>query len=123
MKKIRPICVGREDFGFILKCGWIAVGSSYAELNTLKLPSSFLPAVHSSPLPNAVSKSRRNRFFLHHLTISPSGKHAGLVQACRHNVYKSMKRESINLSLHPVLCLSTSLVLGLSSLCELLQYL
>ncbi len=109
-----PIGVGREDFGFILKCGGTAVGFILHRTEHTETAKFFSPGGALLP-PNTDRKSRRNRFFLHHLAISPSGKHAGLVQACRHNVYKSMNRESINLSLHPVLCLCTSLVLRLSS--------
>lgn len=90
-KKIAQIGVGREDFGFILKCAGIAVGFILHRAEHTETAKFFSPGGSLLP-PNADRKSKRNRFFLHHLPISPSGKHAGLVQACRHNVYKSMKR-------------------------------
>lgn len=109
-----PFGVGREDFGFILKCAGIAVGVILHRVEHTETAKFFSPCSSLLP-PNADRKSRRNRFFLRHLPISPSGKHAGLVQACRHNVYKSMKRESINLFLRPDLCLAILLVFRMSS--------
>lgn len=51
--------------------------------------------------PNQAKRKQEEQVLLLQLADLPLGKRARLVQACRHNVHKSKKRESIHRSLYP----------------------
>ncbi len=82
-----PIGVGREDFGFILKCGGTAVGFILHRTEHTETAKFFSPAVHSSP--EHRQKKQEEQVFPPPLGDFPFGKACRACTGMQTYVYKA----------------------------------